>query len=246
MNVPARRLTLDRAAGRLAPVGAVLGVLAGIVGVAVGPSIRNVVGNKLDTTTLGFATIALSAIAVAATFAWGRPGGSIGGRRLGTILALALPGAVCFTTIGQLWYPSGVLLLGASILIAATTTRTELAGAIDEPRWLRGLIVVLGCYYVFLGGDSHGSARVAGVLGAAVICAAVLAARHSARLARTLLVVGALPFAVLTWWSVVTPLAALLILAIGLPALHPNRPGAPRAEAATDKRPALPDAQPVH
>ncbi|MDQ2894150.1 MAG: hypothetical protein M3Y09_00640 [Actinomycetota bacterium] len=153
---------------------------------------------------------------------------------------------MCFTTIGQLWYPSGVLLLGASILIAATTTRTELAGAIHEPRWLRGLIVVLGGYYVFLGGDSHGSARVAGVLGAAVICAAVLAARHSARLARTLLVVGALPFAVLTWWSVVTPLAALLILAIGLPALHPNRPGAPRAEAATDKRPALPDAQPVH
>jgi len=119
MNVPTRRVTLDRVAGRLAAAGAALGVLAGIVDVAVGPSIRNVVGNKLDTTTLGFATIALSAIAVAAALAWGRPGGRIEGRRLGTILALAFPGAVCFTTIGQLWYLPGVLLLGASGLIAA-------------------------------------------------------------------------------------------------------------------------------
>jgi len=63
-----------------------------------------------------------------------------------------------------------------------------------------------------------------GVFGAIVIWSAVIAARHSARLARTLLVVGALPFAVLTWWSVVTPLAALLVLAIGLPALRVNHP----------------------
>lgn len=223
MSPPARRKTLDRTAGRLATVGGVLGVLAGLVDIAAGPSIRNVVGNKLHTTTLGFTTIALSAIAVAAAVAWQQRRGRIGGRRLGTLIALVLPAAICFTTIGQLWYLPGVLLLGASALIAATTTRQELAGAVHEHRWLGGLIVVLGGYYVFLGADSHGIAAVLGLLGGLAIWSSVLAARSFQRLALTLLLVGAPPFAIATWWSVVTPLAALLVLAIGLPTMGPNR-----------------------
>ena len=34
-----------------------------------------------------------------------------------------------------------------------------------------------------------------------------------------MLIMAALPFAVITWWSVITPLLAILVIAIGWPAL---------------------------
>src|ERR1700694_377163 len=61
--------------------GAALGIIAGVIDVAVGASIRDWVGDKLDTSTLGVGTIALSSIALAAAIAWQRPGGPGGGRR---------------------------------------------------------------------------------------------------------------------------------------------------------------------
>jgi hypothetical protein len=227
---------LDRAAGRLAIMGAALGVLAGLVDVAAGPSIRDWVGNKLDTTRLGIATLALSAIALAAAIAWQRPGGRIGGRRLATVLALALPAAICFTTIGRMWYVPGVLLLAAAGLILAASTRDELAGAVDERRWLRGLIVTLGAYDVFLGADALGVAGVLGILGGVAIWAALSTTGRSRRVALTLLVLGALPFAVATWWSVVTPLIALLVLAIGVPAVR-QKPSSTLSPPSANRRP---------
>ena len=65
-----QRSAVDLTAGRLAIAGSVLGVVVGVVDAAVGSSIRDWVGNKLDTTTLGLATVALSAIGVAAAIAW--------------------------------------------------------------------------------------------------------------------------------------------------------------------------------
>jgi hypothetical protein len=231
------RTTADRTAGRLAIAGSALGVLVGLVDVAVGPSIRDWVGNKLDTTRLGFATLALSAIALTAAIAWQRHGGRIGGRRLSTILALALPAAICFTTIGRLWYLPGVLLLGASTLIVAASDREELAGAVNERRWRHGLIVTLGAYYVFLGVDSLGVAGMLGILGGLAIWAALLAATSARRLGLTLLVLGALPFALATWWTVVTPLIALLVLAIGVPLVCSDDRRAQRDQQASRRRP---------
>ena len=217
---PRARNTVDRVAGRLAATGAALGVLAGLIDVAAGSSIRGWVGNKLDTTPLGLGTIALSGVALAAAIAWQRPGGRGGGRRLVTVLTLALPAGICFTTIGRLWYLPGILLLAAAILVLATSTTQELARAVNERRWLRGLIVILGSYYVFLGADSHGLAAALGILGGLAIWAALAVAGSSHRLALSLLVLGVLPFAVATWWSVVTPLIALLVILIGLPAVR--------------------------
>jgi hypothetical protein len=219
---------LDRLAGLLAMAGAVLGIIAGVIDVAVGTSIRDWVGNKLDTSTLGVGTIALSSIALAAGIAWQRPGGQGGARRLATGLALAVPAGICFTTIGRLWYLPGLLLLGAAALILATSTRAEFACAVNEQRWLRGLTVMLGGYYVFLGVDAQGVAGVLGIIGGLLIWAAVAIAGNSRRACLTLVVVGALPFAIATWWSLVTPLIALLTLLIGA-AVRPNVTGATRA-----------------
>jgi len=47
------------------------------------------------------------------------------------------------------------------------------------------------------------------------ICAVLIIARRNHRLALDLLAIGALAFAIATWWSVVTPLIAALALVTG-------------------------------
>ena len=219
---PDLRNRLDHLAGTLAAAGAGFGILAGIIDVAVGSTIRDWVGNKLDTTTLGAGTIALSAVALVAVIAWQRPGGRNDGRRLATVLTLAVPAAICFTTIGRLWYIPGLLLLAASVLILFTTSRRELTDAVDEHRWRIGLTALLGGYYVFLGADALPKAPgLVGIFSGLAVWLALWVAPHAHRLAVGLLVVGALAFAIVTWWSVITPIIAILLLTIGHRALRP-------------------------
>jgi hypothetical protein len=215
-----RHATIDRAAGYLALAGATLGIIAGLIDVAVGASIRDWVGNKLHTTTLGVATVVLSAVAVVAAVRWLRPGGGASDRRLATVLVLVIVGCVCFTTIGRLWFLPGALLLIAGALILAASSRHELTDAVDEHRWRVGLTAVLGGYYVFLGADTlPKAAGFVGILSGLAIWGALRVAPRSHRLAVGMLVVGALAFAIVTWWSLVTPIIALLVVTIGHGAL---------------------------
>lgn len=236
-----RHAKMDRLAGRLAALGAVLGVLAGVVDVAVGSSIRGWIGNKLDPTPLGLVTIILSAVALAGAVAWERPGGRVGDRRLATALAFLIPAIICFTTIGRLWYLPGALLIGAGALVVGATARGELSHAVSRHHWLSGLTALLGGYYLFLGGDAlPKAAGVLGILGALAIWTALLDTRRSHRTRLILLVVGALPFAIATWWSVVAPLIALLVLTIGPRAIRPTRadPHTPDRGSGTGRAPA--------
>ena len=220
---PDSRDRLDHLAGALAAAGAGLGIIAGIVDVAVGGTIRDWVGNKLDTTTLGAGTIALSAVALVAAIAWQRPNGHNDGRRLATILALAVPAAICFTTIGRLWYIPGLLLLAATVLIVLTSSRRELTEAVDEHRWRIGLTAVLAGYDVFLGADAlPKAAGLVGILGGLAVWLALWVAPQAHRLAVGLLAVGALAFAIVTWWSAITPIIAILLLTLGPGALRPR------------------------
>jgi drug/metabolite transporter (DMT)-like permease len=219
-----RRAKTDRLAGRLAGLGATLGVLAGVVDVAVGSSIRGWIGNKLNPTPLGLITVLLSAVALAGAVQWERPDGRDGDRRLATVLAFLIPAGICFTTIGRLWYLPGMLLLGAAVLVAGASTRDELTHAVTPHHWLTGLTALLGGYYLFLGGDALPKpAGVLGILGAIAIWAALVTTRRSHRLKLTLLIAGALPFAIATWWSVVTPLIAVLVLSVGPRAIRSKR-----------------------
>jgi hypothetical protein len=232
------RAMMDRTAGRLALAAATFGIVAGVLDMVAGGSIRAAVGNKLDTTGLGLATALLSAVALVAAVHWLRPGGTGSERRLGTVLALLLVGCVCFTTIGWLWVLPGTLLLIASGLILARSARWELTDAVDENRWWTGLTAMLGGYYVLLGADTLPKATgLVGIASGLAIWGALRLATRSRRLAVGLLVVGALAFAIVTWWSVVTPVAAMLVVTIGPVALkrrHPNgrRPRSVRLPAA--------------
>lgn len=205
----------DRLAGRLALAGASLGLLAGLLELTVGPSVRDWVGNKQDTTRLGLTTAVLSAVALTAAAALRRRRGPIAGRRLAIALGLMLPALICFTTVGRLWYLPGALLLAGGTLVLAGTRPQEFAAAFDERRWRIGLLILCGAYYVFLGATALGVTGVLGILGGALIWAVARVARQSPRVASVLLLGGALPFAAATWWSVITPVVAVTALVVG-------------------------------
>jgi hypothetical protein len=93
-------------------------------------------------------------------------------------------------------------------------------------RWTAILTGILGLLYLALGLTAHGPAGILGLAGGlATLGLIALGGRvsRSRRLALVLLAVVVAPFALLTWWSLVTPLLALLILVIGAFALGPER-----------------------
>jgi hypothetical protein len=212
-----RRNQLD---GRLALAGAALGILAGLLELTVGPSVREWVGDKQDTTRLGLSTIVLSAVALTAALALRRP--RTGGR-VAIALGLLVPALICFTTVGRLWYLPGALLLTAGALVLARTRRSEFAAALDERRWRSGLLVACGACYVFLGATALGIAGGLGVLGGVSIWAAARIAPRTPPVAYALLLAGALPFAATTWWSLATPVLAVVTVVIGFDAIRDAR-----------------------
>lgn len=223
----------DQVAARLGLVGGSLGVVAGLVEVTVGAWIRSWVGDKADTVRLGLMTAVLGAIAVAAAIALARQAGEGAGvrvtatRRLAVVTGLLLPGLIGFTTVGRLWYAPGALLLAAG-LTAAVGLRgegSELVAA-AECSWATTLTVGLALLYVALGVTALGPAGALGVAGGLLVLLVLLLRDRLARWsARALIVLAVTPFAFLTWWSVVTPILAVLLVTVGLPALSESRSG---------------------
>jgi hypothetical protein len=216
---------VSRVGAALATLGASFGLVAGVVEVVLGPHIRSWVGNKQDTTRLGLATLTLSAIALLAAVTWLRRQDASVGTRLLIAVGLVVPGVICFTTVGRAWYlPGGLLVAAAGLSGAELRADARDVVATIGRSWLAVLTVVLGTFYIFLGATALGLAGTLGIVGGLVILTLVATARRfPRRVAYAVLVVAALPFALLTWWSIVTPLLAILVIAIGSLALRANR-----------------------
>jgi hypothetical protein len=94
-------------------------------------------------------------------------------------------------------------------------------------------VAVLALFYLWIGAAAHGWDRVLGLAGGILIlvavAVAVAVARRSVSAAYTLLVLGALPLAIVTWWSIATPVLAIVVLLLGWIAVRHLR--APRAVA---------------
>jgi hypothetical protein len=211
-------------------MGASLGIVAGLAELTLGPHIRSWVGSKQDTTRLGLATITLSAIALVAAVTWLQRRATSPGTRLLIVVGLIVPGVICFTTVGRAWYLPGALLVVAAAATAASELREETRGIVEtiSRHWLAALTVVLGAFYIFLGATALGIAGKLGIGGGITILAIVaLSSRIPTRVASLVLVAAALPFAVLTWWSIVTPLLAVVIVATGSFALRRSARFAP-------------------
>ena len=86
--------------------------------------------------------------------------------------------------------------------------------------WPIVLVVVVALLYLWVGIAAHGWDQVLALGGGLVILGAVAVARRSFTLAIALLVIGALPLAIATWWSIATPVLAILALILGLAALR--------------------------
>ena len=87
----------------------------------------------------------------------------------------------------------------------------------SQRRWLRTLTVVIAVLYAWVGLAANGRDRTLGLVGAAAILAALAIGARSRPAAVALLILGALPLAVLTWWSIATPVLAALCLVLGWP-----------------------------
>jgi len=105
---------LPRAASALAWAGVLLGVCAGLVQLTLGATIPAWTGNKMDPAGLGLTTIVLSLVAAVALWQLRRPLPSWA--RVTWVLVSVACAAVCFSTVGRLWYVPGTLLLVATLL----------------------------------------------------------------------------------------------------------------------------------
>jgi hypothetical protein len=101
--------------------GAALGIAAGIAQWAFGHEIPEWTGNKLHPVQLGIITVVLSLIALAAVV-FARRSPTISPRaQVAVATAILLAAAVCFTTVGRLWYvPGPLLIIAAGLLLAGS------------------------------------------------------------------------------------------------------------------------------
>jgi hypothetical protein len=90
-------------------------------------------------------------------------------------------------------------------------------------RWMGILTAVLAMLYLYVGINSSGADMAAGLIGAALILLTQLELGLSQRIRESLLILGALPLAMMTWWSVVTPILAVLAIVIGSVAIGGGR-----------------------
>jgi hypothetical protein len=92
--------------------------------------------------------------------------------------------------------------------------------AAAEQHWTAILTASLGAFYLALDVTAQGPAGALGVVGGLATIGLVAARGHIPMpLGARLLLLAVLPFAVATWWSVITPLLATLITVIGTLAL---------------------------
>jgi len=223
MNRDRERLT--NVAGRLAMVGGGLGIVAGVVQVTIGSRIPEWSGNKDRPVALGLLTVALAVSVVVAARALPAATPASGDAMLPvTALWFAVVAGVCVTTVGRLWALPGVLLLtAAGVTLAACgwpAFRTAIAG-----NWLRGLLGLLGACELLMAVSAAPAITVAaGLVAAGGLVAAAVEAGSVRRPMAAALIVATVPFAVLTWWTVVTPLVSVAALVIGLTAAGGGRP----------------------
>ena len=239
-------------AAALGTAGGALGLVAGLIQATSGAHIPTWTGAKANPLGLGLLTVLLSLIALASAATLRRRETLTPGRHVSAVIGLLLPAGLCLSTVGRLWYLPGLLLVGAAGFAVTAGEGRELA-AVVRVNWLPGLVGALGAFELLMAVSARPMIVLAtGVMGGLALVAVPLVAvpglelRFGSRIYVVLLVVGAVPFAMLTWWSVVTPLLAIFALAIGLASIRSRPSSSERRQgtgaglcAATTRRTAL-------
>lgn len=192
---------------KLVFAGSALGVLAGIVQVAIGSDIPDWTGHKASPGALGIATIVLSAVAGGAASVLNNPAARPA-RRLAATGVVFVIGLICFSTVGWLWLVPGPLLLAGAAL--GVETRAGSA-AIVRHNWLRILLAALGFCELLMAAGASRAVMAIGTIGGLSLIGAVGVSR-SRLTAAGLIALGTIPFAVVAWTAVV-PLLVLVVAA---------------------------------
>ncbi len=211
MPTPDRR---HRVVTWLGVSGATLGVLAGILQATIGSRIPEWTGAKAAPLPLGLLTIGLSAVAGWVAVRQRRAGLSVWARA-GCAFGMIGPGLLCLSTVGRLWYPSAVLLVGAGLLTIDSWRATAKVVAAD---WVRVLLSALGGFELLMAAGAAPVPMVVGAVGGIALIAAAWTTSRGARWG--LIVAGTVPFALLAWAAVVPVLLAVLALVVAIPLLR--------------------------
>jgi hypothetical protein len=196
--------------------GSVLGVVVGLVQASWGSQIPDWTGDKREPVALGILTVALALLAGLAAVRQPGTDGPLG--RAACAVGLVGPGLLGLTTAGRLWYLPAVALVAAGLVTVESRQATV---AVLGANWWRVLLSVLAVtQLVMAAGAAPVPMAVGAIGGVALLIAAWL--RTGAR-SRTwaLVVVGAVPFAVVAWAAVVPVLVA--VEALGLAAVISRR-----------------------
>lgn len=117
-----------------------------------------------------------------------------------------------------MWYLPGALLFPAGVY-AVAGGQAHRTRHVIATTWLPALVSVLGGFEILMAVSAGPSTTIAvGAVGGVALIAAPWAPTVGLRIG--LLLLGVVPFAVLTWWSVASPIVAVLALALGLTALR--------------------------
>lgn len=209
-------------AARLGLVGAILGMVAGLVQMTVGTRIPEWTGAKDDPVALGALTVVLSAIAAVAASRLRTPEQLTAQRRVAVVVAFIIPAVLCFTTVGRLWYIPAALLLAACALTAAAVDTRDLFTVVRRNR-TRWLVSTLGAFVVLMAVSAAAALTlVLGVVGGLAVMVAPWLHRRTKPVVVVTMLMAALPFAVITWWSIASPLVAVLAVIIGITAIRGN------------------------
>ena len=195
-------------AGRLAAIGARIAIVAGIAQATIGSRIPEWSGNKHQPVALGLLTVALGASVLVAARTLRAATAPSDETLTAITLWLALVALVCSTTVGRLWAIPGALILAAAGVTLAACGWHRFRSVVAT-HWLRGLLGVLGGFELLMAV----SAAPAVSMAAGVVAGGAMIA---------VLVAATVPFAALTWWTVVTPLLTVVAVAIGLAASTAN------------------------
>ena len=201
-----------RAVARLGITGSALGVIAGTVQALIGSRIPEWTGAKQDPGSLGLLTIALSLLAGYAAHRQARPNTTVKSRAA-YAAALLIPGLLCFSTVGRLWYLPGPLLLAAALISIDSLRDTS---TLITRNWLRCLLALLGAAELLMAAGAAPVLMAVGAVGGVALIAAASVARSRASLV-ALTVLGTVPFTLLAWTAVVPVLLLLAAAAIAVP-----------------------------
>lgn len=103
---------------QLGKSGSILGVLAGLIEMSIGAQILPWIGNKQNPVILGIITLVLSTVALLSVVSAHKLDKPTNDRKMAIVLGVLLPAAICFTTVGRLWYLPGSLLIVTCLLLA--------------------------------------------------------------------------------------------------------------------------------